>query len=127
MTNNNAETTLFTNGTVTVTNARFVVPEQTYAMSGVTSVKLETKKPNRLLPLALMLGGFVAAKSIAGASIWHFLMLLLPGLLVLIAQRTKYLVTLSSASGESRPLASKNATFVRQVVDALNAAIIMRG
>jgi hypothetical protein len=34
-----AERTFLDEGGVTVTNARFVVPVQTYAMSGITSVK----------------------------------------------------------------------------------------
>ena len=33
------ETTFFEQGNVKVTNARFIVPSQTYAMSDITSVK----------------------------------------------------------------------------------------
>ena len=35
------ETTFFNEGGLTVTNSRFVVPGQTYAMSGVTSIRTE--------------------------------------------------------------------------------------
>ena len=41
-----AETTYYTNDRVTVTNARFMVDGETHAISGITSVKLEVKKPS---------------------------------------------------------------------------------
>ncbi len=121
------ETTYFDNGKVTITSARVIVPTQTYAMSGITSVKFVEKKPQRLWPIGLLLAGFLLAKSIPGASIWHFVMLIAPGLIWLLIQRTMYSVQLSSSSGESKALTSKYGDFVKNVVKAINQAIVDRG
>ena len=123
------ETTYFNNGRVTVTNARFVVDAETYAISGITSVKLGVKKPNRILPIALILLTFFALTkggNPATLSIMHWLLALLPGAVWLAVQRTHYTVTLASASGESRALTSRIQPFVREVVEAINQAIIQR-
>ena len=42
-----AEQTFFSSGSVTVTQARFVVDGQTYAMQGVTSVRRELAQPSK--------------------------------------------------------------------------------
>ncbi|MCX7289640.1 DUF6232 family protein [Janthinobacterium sp.] len=99
-----AETTYYSNDRVTVTNARFMVDGETHAISGITSVKLGVKKPNRILPAALMIFE----------------------LLALCFQRTHYTVTLASASGEHRALKSKVKPFVSEVVEAINQAIVRR-
>lgn len=125
----NAEKTYYSNGNVTVTNTRFIVPSQTYAMSGVTSVKYLKNSPNRMAPIAVLIGGFLlVAMSIgASASIWHYLIFMSPGIIWLALQRTSYSIQLSSASGESRALVSKEGDFIKKVVDALNQSIIERG
>ena len=79
-----AETTYYTNDRVTVTNARFMVDGETHAISGITSVKLGVKKPNRILPAALIIFELLAltsGKNLATLSIWHWLIILLPGLI----------------------------------------------
>ncbi|WP_300752661.1 DUF6232 family protein [Janthinobacterium sp.] len=122
-----SETTYYSNGRVTVTNARFIVDDETHAISGITSVKLGVKKPNRLLPVALMAVLFLVLTKggkYDGLSIWHWAMVLLPGIIWLLLQRTHYTVTLASASGEHRALKSRIKPFVREVVDAINQAII---
>lgn len=124
-----AETTYYTNGRVMVTNARFVVDAETYAISGITSVKLGVKKPNRILPILLIVLTYLVLTKGGGPanlSIWHWLLALLPGVLWMALQRTHYTVTLASASGENRALTSKLQPFVREVIDALNQAIVRR-
>lgn len=124
-----AETTYYTNGKVTVTNARLIVGDETHAISGITSVKLGVKRPNRILPIALILLEFFAisrGENYASLSIVHWGVILLPGLIWLSLQRTHYTVTLASASGENRALKSKVRPFVSEVVEAINKAIIQR-
>jgi len=124
-----AETTYYTNGRVTVTNARFVVDAETYAISGITSVKLGVKRPNRILPILLIVLTFLVQTkggNAANLSIWHWGLTLLPGVLWLALQRTYYTVTLASASGENRALKSKIKPFVSEVVEAINQAIVRR-
>jgi Family of unknown function (DUF6232) len=111
---------------VTVTTTRFVVPSQIFTMSGVASVTFSKINPNRLFPIALIVIGLLVLVSGKG-SIWHVVMFLLPGVAWLALQRPKFAVVLSSASGESRALVSKDQEFVRRVVSALNDAIIARG
>lgn len=125
------ETTYYTNGKVTVTNARFIVDDETHAISGITSVKLGVKKPKRLWPLLLILA-MLAVITTNGTiyshlSIWHWAIVFLPGIIWLCLQRTHYTVTLASASGEQTALTSKIKPFIRDVVDAINQAIINRG
>ncbi|MGK5038662.1 DUF6232 family protein [Janthinobacterium sp. LB3P118] len=125
-----AETTYYTNGKVTVTNARFIVGDETHAISGITSVKLEVKKPKRLLPIALIALEFLVltkGQSYDELSIFHWAIILLPGIFWLSLQRTHYTVTLASASGQSRALKSQIKPFVSEVVEAINKAIILRG
>ena len=43
-----AEQTFLNESGVTVTNTRFIVPAQTYAMSGITSVKSLRRDPKRM-------------------------------------------------------------------------------
>lgn len=124
-----AETTYYSNDRVTVTNARFMVDGETHAISGITSVKLGVKKPNRILPAALIIFEFLAlasSKNLANLSIWHWAIILLPGLIWMCFQRTHYTVTLASASGEHRALKSKVKPFVSEVVEAINQAIVRR-
>lgn len=124
-----AETTYYTNGKVTVTNARLIVGDETHAISGITAVKLETRRPKRWLPIALIILEFIGisrGESVASLSIIHWAVILLPGLIWLLLQRTHYTVTLASASGESRALKSKIRPFVSEVVEAVNKAIIQR-
>ncbi len=120
------EKTFLSEGGVTVTNARFIVSAQTYAMSGVTSVKSFEEMPSRKGPIILiaigllaMLGGkdtiVVALLFLAGGIAWWFL------------AKAKYYVLLSSASGEAKALSSPDRDWIGRVVGALNDAIVHRG
>lgn len=118
------ERTFFEQGNVKVTNARFIVPSQTYAMSGITSVKFFTEKPSILLPIAAFL---VALLAMAGrGNIWSIAAPLVVGVLLLLRKATHHVV-LSSASGETRALASKDKHFISNVISGLNEAIVSRG
>ena len=54
-----AEQTFLNEGGVTVTNTRFIVPAQTYAMSGITSVKSLRRDPKRMGPIILIVLGLL--------------------------------------------------------------------
>jgi hypothetical protein len=120
------EKTFLSEGGVTVTNARFIVPAQTYAMSGVTSVESFEETPSRKGPIILiaigllaMFGGkdtiVVALLFLAGGIAWWFL------------AKAKYHVVLSSASGKATALSSSDRDWIARVVGALNDAIVHRG
>jgi len=121
------ETTYFNQGNVWVTNARFIVHTQTYAMNGVTSVKQAVNMPSRFGPIVLILLGLLL--SLGGAKVAIVIGLPLVGLGIFwwIKQKPTWIVVLSSSSGEHRALASQDRKFIQGVVDALNSAIVGRG
>ncbi len=121
-----AENTFLDEGGVTVTNARFIVPAQTYAMSGITSVKSLKHTPSIKGPVILC---FIGLLSMAGSkeAIIPALIFIAAGIAWFILNKPKYSVVLSSASGEAEALTSKDSDFIFRIVKALNEAIIARG
>lgn len=111
-------------GAVKVTNARFMVPSQTYAMSGITSVRFFTEKPNWLWPGLFFVIAVVMLTN--NGNIWSIVIPLAVGML-LLQRKPTYHVVLSSASGETRALNDKNKQLIEGVISALNQAIISRG
>jgi len=125
------ERNFFNEDGVSVTNARFIVNNQTYAMSGVTSVKSFKEEPSRTAPMVLIVvgillalgsfgggssGGVIISLLLIGGAIWWW-----------ISQKPLYSVLLNSSSGESKALSSKDGEFISKVVSALNDSIIHRG
>lgn len=107
-------------GGVIVTSARFVVPGQTYAMSGITSVK-GVSKSTLVASVIIGLFGLVIAvsSSYVGA--------LIIGVAVLWFFQSKHIVMLTTASGESEALSSRDQKRITRIIEALNNAIIGRG
>lgn len=117
------ERTFFEYEDVKVTNARFISGGQTYVMSNVTSVKPYEEKPARLGGIVVLLIGF-AIMTVSG----------LLGVLVAAAaayylyqQKTTYHVLLSTSAGETKALVTYQRDYLRQVIAALNDAIVSRG
>ena len=116
---------------VIVTNARFITGEQTFAMSGITSVKSSRRDPSRTGPIlwgalgiSVMVGGQQLSEEpalIAG------LVILVGSILYLLSLRSDYTVQLTTASGEVTALASRDGSYITKVVSALNDAIVHRG
>ena len=121
------EKTFFSAGDVIVTNARFIAHGQTYAMSGITSVKSFRQDPSRKVPIILGFLGLLVAASASGGGRFVGLLLIAGAVAVWVSQKPEYSVLLSSASGEVKPLASKDGGFISQVVAALNDSIVHRG
>ena len=117
------ETSFLKEGGVEVTNARFCVPAQTFAMAGITSVKNFHESPKRLYPIVCGVLGLALLAGLPVAGV---------GLVVLavvwwVGQRTKYHILLATSGGEVKALTSNDGLFVAKVLDALNRAIIARG
>jgi hypothetical protein len=129
------EKSYFNNNTgVSVTNARFIVHGQTYAMSGVTSVKRFVKKPSivrMILAVLLMaLGGLAAIGVLASGDVSSVIVpviMLAIGVVLWVINKKQYIVLLNTSSGESQALETKDSALVDSVVEALNTAIIERG
>ncbi|MEK7207774.1 MAG: DUF6232 family protein [Pseudomonadota bacterium] len=117
------EKTFFSDGGITVTNTRFIVPSQTYAMSGITSVKNSHESPKRSYPiicgvlgLVFLPGALVVGLIIAGVAIVWWL-----------GQKTQYHVVLTTSGGEVKALSTVDGALISKVVQALNDAIVARG
>lgn len=112
---------------VTVTNARFIVNGQTYALSGITSVKnrRHIEYPSRLIPIILGIVGifFLGSKPLIG------LVMIAIAVLIWVYDKKKITdtVILSTAGGEVEAISSENTEFIAKIISALNEAIVYRG
>jgi hypothetical protein len=120
------EKTFFSGGDVSVTNARFMAKGQTYAMSGVTSVKSFQQNPSRKGPIILGILGLLIM-AVGGTGLLVGLVVIGAAVAWWFSQKPEFSVLLSSASGEVKALASQDGDFISKVVGALNDAIVHRG
>ncbi len=117
------EKTFFEYEGVKVTNARFVVDGQTFAMSNVTSVNPLTVPPKRLWGYVLLIIGigtlipnpFFGVPIIAIAAY------------VIYKQKPTYHIMLRTSGGETKALTTYQRQYLDKVVSALNEAIVHRG
>lgn len=126
------ETEFFNAGGVIVTQARFITPQQTFAMAGVTSVRYLCLPANRTGPNILIgLGLIMTLGGIAGG------MQGIPGLLLGIVTTAggwywrkgrvdSHVVRLGTAGGEQQALESTDERHIRAIIEAVNNAIIAR-
>jgi Family of unknown function (DUF6232) len=117
------ETTFFDYEGVRVTNTRFVVDGQTFAMNNITSVKPLEQKPSRILPILLIVFGLIPAIN----GMYGALLLSVIGGVWWAMQKTTYHIMLHTAGGETSALKTHQQEYLQKVVTALNNAIIHRG
>lgn len=118
-----------------MTNTRFVVSGQTYPISNIASIRALSISPSILKPLLFMgvmgFGAYLQIKEgqfrFDSVHIFALLSVLLIGLGWMYAKRTKYVIELSSSSGQREVLTSTDARFIGRIIEAVNAAIIARG
>lgn len=95
-------------------------------MSGVTAVRTSRVDPQKNIPILMMIIGGIIAYAHGGLNGWSILMVV-AGAMWLWLLKPTYFVTLSTASGEQQALEDKSATWISNVVAALNESIIYRG
>jgi hypothetical protein len=122
------ETIIFNEGNVTVTDVRFVTLHQTFAMSGVTSVRKLREKPNTWGMLILCIFGVVCA-GVGTTLAMHLFgaVVVIAALAVAASQKPNFFIVITTASGESRALTSKSNEFIDRVEGAVNEAVVVRG
>ncbi|MEZ4754899.1 MAG: DUF6232 family protein [Bdellovibrionota bacterium] len=120
------EDELLKEGGVRVTNLRVINDGQTFAISGVTSVRNEEVKPNYSTPLGLLLIGLLFGLINSWSNLLAILFTLI-GIIGFIINKTEYAVTLTTASGETRAIKSIKKEFIDRIVEAINKAIVLRG
>ncbi|MBY0378735.1 MAG: QacE [Gammaproteobacteria bacterium] len=100
---------------------------QTFAVSGITSVKLGVDQPSKLIPILLIaIGGLGCVAGIKEGLINIWTLLFVFGIAWMFTLKSKYTVILATASGESKAVVSENKEFIEQIVAGLNKAIIER-
>jgi hypothetical protein len=116
------KTFLLTNG-ATVTNSRIIVPGKTYAMAGITSVRSTVIAAKRGWAIITAVIGLILLGSPDRAV---GVLLLIVGIIWAASLKDNHAVTLSSASGEVHAVISKDSTYIANIVQAVNEAIVYR-
>jgi hypothetical protein len=113
---------------VKVTNSRFINGANTYAMSGITSIKLREKKPDMIDVAICAFISMICLFNSMGNSFLIVPALIFAGLAYFLYKKkqTLYAIILSTAGGESEGLLSNQLEYTTQVVNALNQAVIYR-
>ena len=114
------EQIFFNNNGVKVTNARFIVDANTYAIRNITSTAAWSQSQRWILGAILILIGLASFKDATGIGIFLFLI----AAVVLYLGRPVHYVRLHTSGGEVKAVKSYDMEYVRQVVQALNEAII---
>ena len=109
---------------IQVTNVRFMLPQQTYAISGITSVKNSKEPPGCLLSMVFMVIGIICLMTGAGISAMIFSAM---AIVLFVAPKTKYHVALFTSGGEIKAYTSTDGAHIARVVEAINNAIVARG
>lgn len=118
------EVSYYSQGSVHITNARFVVGAQTYAIRNVTSVKGITIWPGRIGPIALALIGVALVFKFDAVGIILGLGLLGVASLLLYYRKPTHAVVLATAGGEIKAYESSRTAEISRILDALNQAIV---
>jgi hypothetical protein len=125
------EQTFLSERAVLVTNARFVTNNQTYALGGITSVKLLMESAKNGPGIFALLGAFVLLLAAFSAKDWGFaaasIILGAIGVLVIKSAKPTHHLILRTASGEVRAISSEDGPFIARVLAAINNAMIARG
>lgn len=144
--NNSNEVSYFTDGEVEVTRSHFQVKNTTYLLNKLYGHRVSIILPQRApLAIVIALGVLIfncgainllpanlsGSISIAGVSLMMNAVVMSFGVLLtliatfmVIRQREKYEVKISTDGGEKTALISKRREYVNQIIDALNHAYI---
>ena len=114
------EQTFFDNNGVRVTNARFIVDANTYSIRNITSTAAWSQSQKWVFGALLILIGLASLKE---ATIIGVIFFALAGLALYLGRPVHY-VRLHTSGGEVKAVKSYDLEYVKQVVQALNEAII---
>ena len=125
------EKTFLQTADIAVTNARFIVVSQTFAMRNITSVQTVKIAANYTFPvLAIFVGAVIAAVGFAVSDfqwcIFGVLALAL-GIWFFTKQKPMFAVVLTTASGEVTAYKRYDFNYISRITDALNQSIISHG
>ena len=125
------ESTFFQSRGIAVTNARFIVGAQTFAVRGITSVQgVETPASYGWPALLTLLGLVIMALSLFGGEVGvgvFGVLLFAAGIWLFTRQKPKFAVVLRTAGGDVTAYESRNRDHIAEIIRALNEAIISHG
>ncbi len=115
-----------------VTNARFITHGETYALAGLTSVKMTETKPSIAKYLWILIGIFLTLMGIALLVSNPIAGIIIGGFGALLAWggfkiKPMYSVVTVNAGGTIQALSSKDFNLINNIVNAINEAIVHRG
>jgi hypothetical protein len=125
-----AEQRFYEDQNILVTNSRLVKGNETFAMSGITSVMSFPEVPSKKGPIILgVVGGLIFLASLQSSWVAALFGAMLIGLCIWWFRSIKniYHVRLVTASGQRDAMSSQNGQYIATIVGAINQAIIHRG
>jgi hypothetical protein len=132
---NDGETVFFQSNDITVTNARFIVGAQTFAMRGITSVQGIRRSPSYGGPVVLIVVGMLFlfpmgngiqekdTRSVVGFGLLAFI-LSITGILWSVWKKPTFEVVLRTSGGEVVAYSSLSQSYVSEIINALNQSIV---
>ncbi|WP_230413235.1 DUF6232 family protein [Paraburkholderia antibiotica] len=111
---------------VVVTGARFLLPQrQTYAIDGITAVRMHRHMPSQTGPILCIFAG-VGMGAIGNLAIWIAAAIILAGIVWFALLKPRFSVVLSSTAGETEALEDQDRRWIEDIVSALDNAIAHR-
>lgn len=135
------EKSFLSEGNIAITNKRVVIEGTTYALANITSVRMQSVEPDRLWTLGILTIGAIFALCTIGyaaqieSKTWRSDLapvfgaaVLSAGLFALggwlwVSAHTRYVLVLSSSSGEVQAMWSESELDISRLVAAINLAI----
>lgn len=128
-----SESLIYEKNDIKITNLRAVFGSKTYSIANITSVETQRIEPSGCLVIGLILVGiaFLLIGLVDFTEDWQFIifgaMLLGLGFLVIKSQKPSFSVALTTASGEIKAYTSTEWESIKEIVEALNNAMIQKG
>jgi hypothetical protein len=119
------EKIFYQNGSISVTQSRFIVENKTYAVRNISSVQIGVITASWRPGLIIIFIGAIFAWSQENLLIG--LIIIIIGGLYIYFLKNKYSVRISTNAGSTDGLISTNEQYIAEIVDALNEAIIHTG
>ena len=127
------ETTIYDKNNIKITNLRAVFGGKTYSVSNITSVESKRIEPSGCLPIGLSISGSLFIL-VGVYNIKYEPGILMLGVLAFVllffsnrASKPTWSVTLTTAAGEVKACTSPDQQTIKQIVEAINNAIVQKG
>ncbi|MGK7901449.1 MAG: DUF6232 family protein [Hormoscilla sp.] len=111
------ETDFYNNGVVRVTRTLFEVPGTQFPIRNIAAVKTRKINPDRKGPIVCIIIGVVTLAAFVG------ILLIIGGIWWLVSQKPTYWLIVVSGGSDLEAYASNDATQIREIQSAVNAAL----